>query len=130
MNDQVTNLAEKGVTSVLLGSAQLDKFKEDIALSPGSEYRVVFVTPEWISKPEKQRKIKQLVLGNCLSLIAIDEAHLFHQIMARVSKCIQVVGKPKFGIPNCPYYGSYCYCTSRSNGKHAEASQGALGVEV
>ncbi|MDD9816535.1 MAG: RecQ family ATP-dependent DNA helicase [Gammaproteobacteria bacterium] len=79
MNDQVTNLAEKGIKAVLLGSAQLDKSVEDIALSPKSDYRLVFVTPEWIAKPEKLHKVKQLMLSKKLSLIAIDEAHLFHQ---------------------------------------------------
>lgn len=79
MEDQVTNLAEIGIKSILLGSAQLDKTAEDVALASDSEYPIIFATPEWMSKPEKVEKVKQLAEHNMLSLIAIDEAHLFHQ---------------------------------------------------
>ena len=57
MKDQVKNLCEKGIKSILLGSAQSDKSIEDIALMPESEYRVVFVTPEWLDTSEKKVKI-------------------------------------------------------------------------
>ena len=40
---------------------------------------LIFVTPEWISKPDKRDKVKELASNNMLSLIAIDEAHLYHQ---------------------------------------------------
>ena len=53
MQDQVTNLEEKGIKAVYLGSAQLDVSVEDHALSPGSDVSLVFVTPEWISKSQK-----------------------------------------------------------------------------
>jgi len=46
MLDQVTNLKEKGINAVYLGSAQLDFSVEDHALSPESDINLVFVTPE------------------------------------------------------------------------------------
>ena len=51
--DQVTNLKEKGINAVYLGSAQLDLSVENHALSPESDINLVFVTPEWISKSQK-----------------------------------------------------------------------------
>ena len=53
MQDQVTNLEEKIIKAVYLGSAQLDVSVEDHAFSPGSDVSLVFVTPEWISKSQK-----------------------------------------------------------------------------
>ena len=79
MQDQVTNLEEKGIKAVYLGSAQLDVSVEDHALSPGSDVSLVFVTPEWISRSQKQAKLHELVNNSKISLIAIDEAHLCHQ---------------------------------------------------
>ena len=79
MQDQVTNLEEKGIKAVYLGSAQLDVSVEDHALSPGSDVSLVFVTPEWISKSQKRAKLHELVNNSKISLIAIDEAHLCHQ---------------------------------------------------
>ena len=61
-----------------LGSAQLDKKVEYYAFLPHSEYNIIFVTPEWITKKENLTKIQQLVEAEQLNLIAIDEAHLFH----------------------------------------------------
>ena len=52
---------------------------EDIALNPSSEYRIIYVTPEWLEKSDKTLKVKSLSQHDMLSLIAIDEAHLFHQ---------------------------------------------------
>jgi len=48
------------------------------AFLPYSEYSIIFVTPEWIAKEENLAKFQQLVEEEKLSLIAIDEAHLFH----------------------------------------------------
>ena len=61
-----------------LGSAQLDKKAEYDAFLPDSEYSIIFVTPEWIAKEENCAKLQQLVEAEKLSLIAIDEVHLFH----------------------------------------------------
>ena len=77
MKDQVTNCREKGIHAVFLGSAQLDKSLEDHALLPDSSESIIFVTPEWISKSPNKEKVQHLVRHK-LSLIAIDEAHLFH----------------------------------------------------
>ena len=79
MNDQVNNLSLKNIKATFLGSAQLDKATEDRVFSRDSAEVLIFVTPEWISKPDKRAKVKELVDNNMLSLIAIDEAHLYHQ---------------------------------------------------
>ena len=79
MQDQVTNLREKGIPAIFLGSAQLDKQAESYALQENGEERIIFVTPEWISKPCNKLKLQDLARKNQLSLIAIDEAHLVHQ---------------------------------------------------
>ena len=42
MKDKVTNLGEKGIKSTFLGSAQLDKTVENIALNPSSEYYLCY----------------------------------------------------------------------------------------
>ena len=63
----------------LVGSAQLDKATEDRVFSRDSSEALIFVTPEWNSKPDKRDKVKELASNNMLSLIAIDEAHLYHQ---------------------------------------------------
>ena len=76
MQDQVHKLNSIGISSVFLGSAQLDKQVEVQALQPESKDLVVFVTPEWISKPVNQSRIHSLVECNKLALIAIDETHL------------------------------------------------------
>lgn len=78
MYDQVTNLLDKKIKSTFLGFAQLDKTVEDRALSADGEDSIIFVTPEWISKPEKRVKLKSLCDRGKLSLIAIDEVHLYH----------------------------------------------------
>ena len=78
MYDQVTNLLDKKIKSTFLGPVKLDKTVEDRALSADSEDSIIFVTPEWISKPEKRVKLKSLCDRGKLSLIAIDEVHLYH----------------------------------------------------
>ena len=77
MQDQVEKLNGIGINAVFLGSAQLDKHAETRALELGGRTSVVFVTPEWMAKPANQAKLQTLVRANQLSLIAIDEAHLF-----------------------------------------------------
>ena len=76
--DQVTNLKVKNINAVYQSSGQLDKKAEYDAFLLHSEYSIVFVTPEWIFKEENLAKIQQLVEVERLSLIAINEAHLFH----------------------------------------------------
>lgn len=76
MQDQVHGLLQKGICSTFLGSAQLDKQAEHHALDPESDIRIVFVTPEWITKPENVSKVQSLAAVGKLSLLAIDEAHL------------------------------------------------------
>lgn len=77
MQDQVFKLNSIGIPSVFVGSAQLDKFAENNALNPDSDVAVIFVTPEWITKPTNQTKMHSLIQADKLSLIAIDEAHLY-----------------------------------------------------
>ena len=77
MQDQVCKLNQLGIPSVFLGSAQIDKGLECRSLMPDSEHVLIFVTPEWVTKTENQLKLQTLVKAGKLSLIAIDEAHLF-----------------------------------------------------
>lgn len=46
-------------------------------MKPDSRECLLFVTPEWVTKPANQARVHHLVQANKLSLIAIDEAHLF-----------------------------------------------------
>ena len=76
MQDQVHKLNGIGISAVLLGSAQLDKRIEVSALKHDTKEQIIFVTPEWIAKPDNQLAIHSLIKSDKLSLIAIDEAHL------------------------------------------------------
>ena len=101
MNDQVNNLFQKNIKATFLGSAQLDKATEDRVFSRDSSEALIFVTPEWISKPDKRDKVKELASNNMLSLIAIDEAHLYHQWQEfRIS--YKDLGVLKHGFPSIP----------------------------
>ena len=60
MYDQVEKLNSKGIHSIFLGSAQKDKHAETRALEPTSDVTHVFVTPEWITKPENKHKLHLL----------------------------------------------------------------------
>ena len=77
MQDQVYKLNSIGIPSVFVGSAQLDKQVEMHSLKPDSKELLIFVTPEWVTKPSNQAKMHSLIQCNKLALIAIDEAHLF-----------------------------------------------------
>ena len=59
MQDRVNKLNGLGIQSVL-GSAQSDKQAEIVGLDPDSEISLTFVTPEWITKPCNQSKVKEL----------------------------------------------------------------------
>ena len=76
MEDHVQNLHEKGISSAYLGSAQTDKGLEDKVFQEDSEEKIIFVTPEWLSKPERKARVRALAEKKALSLIAVDEAHL------------------------------------------------------
>lgn len=77
MQDQVEKLNEIEISSVHLGSAQFDKSIEKRVFEPNSKESLIFVTPEWMSKPDNLSKVESLASRKQLSLIAIDEAHLF-----------------------------------------------------
>ena len=77
MRDQVEKLNGVRIQSVFLGSAQLDKQAEERTLDINSKDLLIFVTPEWISKPSNQVKVNTLVHADQLCLLAIDEVHLF-----------------------------------------------------
>ena len=78
MMDQVKNCDEQGIKATYLGSAQLDLSVEDRVLSSNSDTSLIFVTPEWIVKPDKKAKVQRLAQNRQLCMIAIDEAHLYH----------------------------------------------------
>ena len=76
MQDQVHGLQQKGINCTFLGSAQPDKQAECKALDPNSDISIIFVTPEWISKPDNVSRVQSLATEGKLPLLAIDEAHL------------------------------------------------------
>ena len=55
MQDQVENCEEQNIKAAYLGSAQLDLSLEDKVLSIASDANLIFVTPEWIVKPDKSK---------------------------------------------------------------------------
>ena len=68
----------RGIKATYLGSTQLDLSVEDRVLSSNSDTSLIFVTPEWIVKPDKKAKVQRLAQNRQLCMIAIDEAHLYH----------------------------------------------------
>ena len=88
-----------------LGSAQLDKQAEESAMSLEGE-GLIFVTPEWIAKPEKISALQRLSEAGKLSLIAIDEAHLVSD-WSDFRKAYLELGNL---LSRCPNDGSYCHC--------------------
>ena len=76
MQDQVYKLNQLGIPSVFLGSAQFDRYAEMSAFDSESPAIIIFVTPEWVSKPSNLMKVQNAAQNNNISLIAIDEAHL------------------------------------------------------
>ena len=44
---------------------------------PDSKQLLIFVTPEFVTKPANQSQLQTLARAGKLSLFAIDEAHLF-----------------------------------------------------
>ena len=79
MQDQVAKRNGLGLRSVYLGSAQCDKLVESESLDPENDVIIIFVTPEWITKPNNQRKVRNLEREKKLALIAIDEAHIISE---------------------------------------------------
>ena len=64
MQDQVHGLQQKGIKSTFLGSAQPDKQAESKALDPNSDVYIIFVTPEWIAKPENGHQRQAIITRN------------------------------------------------------------------
>ena len=60
MRDQVAKLNSLGLKSVYLGSAQCDELVESKSLDTESDVIIIFVTPEWITKPDNQKKVGNL----------------------------------------------------------------------
>ena len=101
MQDQVTKLNTLGVKAVYLGSAQYDKQLEKSCLDPSSEELIIFVTPEWISKPENEQKVQYLEKENKLALIAVDEAHLISE-WADFRNAFLKLKDLKYNFPHTP----------------------------
>ena len=76
MEDHCHGLQRKGISAAYLGSAQPDKGLEDKVFLESSPENIIFVTPEWLAKPERKSRIRALAEKNLLTLIAVDEAHL------------------------------------------------------
>ena len=77
MQDQVQKPNRVGIPATFVGSAQLDKQIENDAFAPDSKEALIFVTPEWVAKPTNKARLHSLVQVDKLSLIAIDEAHIY-----------------------------------------------------
>ena len=58
MMDQVKNCDEQGIKASYLGSAQLELSTEDQVPSLNSDTNLIFVTPEWMAKPDKNLKYR------------------------------------------------------------------------
>lgn len=101
MQDQVQKLNNVGISSVYLGSAQLDKSLENHAFSEHGKETLIFITPEWLTKPSNYAKIQSLARNKQLSLIAIDEAHLFVD-WADFRVAYNDLRKLKYDFPDTP----------------------------
>jgi len=101
MQDQVHKLNGIGISAVLLGSAQLDHRVEVRALKTDSKEQIIFVTPEWIAKPDHQLAVHSLIKSDCLSLIAIDEAHLITE-WSNFRRAFNELRKLKSEFPSTP----------------------------
>ena len=101
MQDQVNELERKGINSVYLGSAQLDKQAEMNAMDVNGKEKVIFVTPEWIAKVQNQAKLQVLAMADKLSLIAVDEAHLVSD-WSDFRKAYSELEKLKIMFPDVP----------------------------
>jgi superfamily II DNA helicase RecQ len=71
MQDQVHKFNSIGISSVLFGSAQLDKQVEVHALKPENKECLIFVIPEWVAKPANQLGLHSLIQASELSRIVL-----------------------------------------------------------
>lgn len=78
MQDQVLNLQLSNIPASYLGSAQVSKADTASNLLAG-KYRVVYVTPEWVSTDYAKNLLKQLEDSVKITLVAVDEAHCVSQ---------------------------------------------------
>lgn len=70
MEDQVLSLSVLNIKAAFLGSAQKEKIYDNIVMG---EYRVVYLTPEYVTGPAGLNLLEKL--SEQLTLVAIDEAH-------------------------------------------------------
>ena len=101
MQDQVEKLNSMGIPAAYLGSAQFDKQAEVRAFQENSQETLIFVTPEWLTKPCNFSKLKSVVEKKQLGLIAIDEAHLFVE-WADLRNAYSELKKLKYDFPDTP----------------------------
>jgi Werner syndrome ATP-dependent helicase len=75
MEDQQMNLQKIGIPSICMNSnmSQSDKEKEKNLILDCDEHKIIYMTPEYLTKSEIF--IKDLVSADKLCLVAIDEAH-------------------------------------------------------
>ena len=67
---------EKGISTVYLGSAQMDIHAEDRVFAPESDVSVPFISPEWLfgGNDKNLVKVQRLCKDGRLCLVAIDKA--------------------------------------------------------
>ena len=108
MQDQVHGLQQKGINSTFLGSAQPNKQAECNALDPQSDISKIFVTPDWIAKPDNVIKMQALAKVGKLALLTIDEAHLVSE-WSDFRKAYLTLESLHF-LSKHTNYGSHCNC--------------------
>lgn len=71
MRDQCSQMNDKGVTACFLGTAQLDKEVEQLAML--GNYQLIYICPE--TAVRLGEPLRQLNLERGIGLMAVDEAH-------------------------------------------------------
>lgn len=99
MEDQVMALNVKGIKAVYLGSAQSDMATVLDDVMRGV-YRLVYVTPEYITR--NQRVLTEIESKVGISLVAIDEAHCVSQWGHDFRTDYRHLGDVRKSIPHIP----------------------------
>lgn len=123
MQDRVTNAEGLGLNGLFGGSAQSDVHAEDRAFSEDSIEQLIYIMPEWIGNPLKRAKVHNLAQRGKLSLIALDEAHLYHYWQDFRSACIKGFATFKVRILRNTICMPDCYCTSSCQAKLDERAK-------
>ncbi|CAI8023901.1 Werner syndrome ATP-dependent helicase [Geodia barretti] len=100
MEDQVSALRVKGIPAVFLGSAQEASASARGKIMKG-EYRVVYVTPEYVS--HNQSFIQELDKRVGIVAVAVDEAHCVSQWGHDFRADYRELGTLRNALPQVPF---------------------------